>query len=116
MVRSVRERYFPALLSPRKLFVTQDEHKQLVQLGIYKSEEAISEDGFVDAVSELTGLNRTILLSHCWKIEVVDEVTFRCGRSWRTRGTIMDKMSGTDKSEIEDAHKRAIESLVVPPK
>jgi len=103
------------LLSPRKLYVTQEEHRSLAAIGQDQAIGRIDEQQFVQLVHDLLGINYDTLLRHRWEVVVVEKVVKRCGRNWATRGTIKDRMARNNKEKVADAKRRATESLKVKP-
>lgn len=104
-----------SLLSPRKLYVTQEEHQSLVAIGQDQAIGRIDDQQFVQLVHDLLGISYSTLLRHRWDVVVVEKVDKRCGRNWATRGTIRDRMDRNNMEKVSDAKRRALESLKVKP-
>lgn len=100
-----------SLLSPRKLYVTQEEFQSLSAIGQDQAIGRIDDSQFAQLVHDLLGINYDTLTSHRWEVVVVEKVTRRCGRNWATRGTIKDRMARNNRERVSDAKRRALESL-----
>jgi len=100
-----------SLLSPRKLYVTQEEFVSLSAIGQDQAIKRIDDEQFVQLVHDLLSINYNTLLHHRWEVVVVEKVVKRCGRDWTPRRSIKDRMDRNNRERVADAKRRAIESL-----
>lgn len=100
-----------SLLSGRKLYVTAEEHDKLAHFARQYDEGHLSEEMFLDCIDALIDVSPSVLLRHRWYVEVVQEVTRRCGRNWQTRGNLRRMMDRNDPKKVADAKRRALNSL-----